>query len=332
MPTEFELIEQFFTAHTKQRRDVLLGIGDDCALLQAPTGQLLAVSTDTLIAGVHFPINTAPYDIGYKALAVNLSDLAAMGAEPAWITLALTMPQVDIAWLTAFRQGFFELIDRYGLQLIGGDTTRGPLSISVQVHGFVPENKALRRSGAQVGDRIYVSGTLGDAGLALQLLMKDAAVGATGGRPSRKTQTVAASDGISRRLHHPEPRINLGLALRGIATSAIDISDGLAADLGHILKASKVGASVLVEDLPLSSELKERLTQEQAWQLALSGGDDYELCFTVPAERESKLITALKSLDCAYTCIGRIEVEPGLRLQHRNGTAFPLSVDGYRHF
>lgn len=312
MLTEFDLIEKFFT-QTKQRADVLLGVGDDAALLQPPAGQILVATTDTLITGVHFPEDTDPVDIGYKTLAVNLSDLAAMGAEPAWVMLALTLPQADIAWLTKFRRGFFELIDQYNLQLVGGDITRGSLLvITVEAFGFVSQEKALRRSGARVDDRIYVTGTLGDAGLALEL-MKD------------KSPTES-------RLNRPTPRISTGLALRDIASSCIDISDGLAADLTHILKASNVGARINVEDLPLSPALKKHRSPEEAWKLALSAGDDYELCFTVPPEHEAKLIAALKNIDAGYTHIGNIEAQAGLRLMRHDGTLFALKNNGFRHF
>jgi thiamine-monophosphate kinase len=316
MPNEFELIKHFFSAK-KQRPDVLLGIGDDCALVTAPMdvpgarniyqALNIAMSMDTLIAGVHFPVNTNPADIGYKSLAVNLSDLAAMGAEPAWVMLALTLPNADQQWLSEFQRGFFELIDHYNLQLIGGDTTRGALSITVHVSGFVPENKALRRSGAKVGDKIYVTGTLGDAGFALQ--------------------TSSANS----RLNRPTPRIGAGIALRNIATSCIDISDGLAADLQHILNASQVGAIIYVDDLPLSSTLKQ-LPKHNAWQLALSAGDDYELCFTVPEQQEKQLANTLKNNDCSYTCIGSIEEQKDLRIIQRDGTLFLLQNTGFQHF
>lgn len=299
---EFELIDHFFAQQTQNRSDVMLGIGDDAALLQAPANQLLVTTTDTLISGVHFPIDTSPYDIGYKALAVNLSDLAAMGAEPAWVTLALTLPEANTQWLQEFTRGFFALASRYNVQLVGGDTTRGALSITVQAFGFVPPNRALRRSGAKPGDAIYVTGNLGDAGFALQQKMEPFLV----------------------RLNRPEPRIETGLALRDIATSAIDISDGLVADLGHILKASGVGASLDVPVLPISSELLAAVGLEKAWQLALTAGDDYELCFTAPPD---------KPIDCG-TLIGHIEVATGLRLYLSDKKPFKLfeEEEGYRHF
>jgi thiamine-monophosphate kinase len=315
MLTEFDLIDQFFS-QKKHRSDVLLGTGDDCALLQPPPGQTLAMSMDTFISGVHFPTNTDPSDIAYKALAVNLSDLAAMGAEPAWVMLALTLPDANREWLTQFTHGFFELINRYHLQLIGGDTTRGNLSITVQVTGFIQESKALKRSGAKPGDHIYVTGTLGDAGLALQLL-----------------QTNKTPDPyLLNRLNRPTPRIETGLALHNLASSCIDISDGLVADLKHILKASNVGAQINIADLPFSSALEQQLSLQEAWHLGLNAGDDYELCFTVPPQQEQQLTTALKNIDCAYTCIGVIEVQKDLRLLQHDGTPFALQHTGFRHF
>jgi len=296
---EFQLIDHFFSHHQTKRKDVILGIGDDAALLQPPPGQVLAISTDTLVAGIHFFADAAPKAIGYQSLAVNLSDLAAMGAEPAWVMLSITLPDADEKWLQDFSQGFFQLINQYNLQLVGGDTTKGPLSITVQVIGFVPQDKTLKRSGAKPGDKIYVTGTLGDAGLALR----------------------------TKKLCAPIPRIETGLALRGIATSCIDISDGLAADLNHILAASQVAAQIVVDDLPLSSELK-KLPLEEAWKLALSAGDDYELCFTVSPQDEVKL----KNIKDQITCIGVIQEGSGLQIKQRNDQAFILEKVGFRHF
>ncbi len=364
---EFELIHHFFARAKKQRNDVLLGIGDDGALLQVPKGQSLAVTTDTLVAGIHFPDDTSPYDIGYKSLAVNLSDLAAMGAEPSWVTLSLTLPTADENWLKEFSRGFFSLINRYGLQLVGGDTTHGPLSITVQVHGFVPFNKVLRRDQAKPGDLIYVTGTLGDAGAGLQLIrlspgacegarqikksasffLSSAHTGMCGLGFLAKQDALAekrvggegASDlhGLSKkhllqRLNRPIPRIEVGLALRGISHCAIDISDGLAADLSHILQASHVGAKVIVEDLPISLALNKNLSKPEVWSLALNAGDDYELCFTIPPRQEAKLKKALASIKCSYTQIGTIEKKRGLRLQYRDGRDCDIATKGYQHF
>ncbi|WP_218814979.1 thiamine-phosphate kinase [Rickettsiella endosymbiont of Dermanyssus gallinae] len=318
--SEFDLIQRFFNQEKNNRADVIRGIGDDAAVLQPPAGQQLVVTTDTLVAGQHFPENTSPFDIAYKALAVNLSDLAAMGAEPAWILLALTLPVADKAWLSEFTQGFFSLMHRFQCQLVGGDTTRGPLSITVQALGFIPNGKALLRSGAQAGDPIYVTGTLGDAGLALADLKNKVDI-----------LTQEQRSALLTRLNRPDPRVAIGLALRDIASSAIDISDGLAADLAHILAASQVGAVVEVAKLPLSKTLL-ALQPEKAQQLALSAGDDYELCFTVPEARESALKQALEKIACPYTAVGFISKESGLLLQGENGEPFLLEKQGFLHF
>lgn len=318
---EFDLIQNFFNREKKNRTDVILGIGDDAALLQVPFGQQLVVSTDTLVLGRHFPENTSPADIAYKALAVNLSDLAAMGAEPAWILLALTLPSVHEIWLKEFSQGFFSLMHDFRLQLVGGDITAGPLSITVQALGFVPAGKALCRLGAMPGDHLYVSGTLGDAGLALAYLRKEASF----------ALTQSQIQSLMQRLNRPEPRVELGLALRNIATSAIDISDGLMADLNHILVANQLGASIQLADLPLSASLQQ-LPREQAWQLALSAGDDYELCFTVPESCHIALQSHLKAIHSACTCIGQIKKEPGLSIIRQDGSLLALEKTGFQHF
>ena len=323
---EFELINHFFKQQARYRPDVILGIGDDAALLQIPEGQLLAVTTDTLIAGVHFPENSKPFDIAYKALAVNLSDLAAMGAEPAWISLALTLPEADQVWLEEFCNGLFTLIKKFNLQLIGGDTTRGHLSITITAQGFVPANNALRRSGAKPGDKIYVTGTLGDAGLALQLIKNNATYSAC-----EKILTEKEKQFIFQRFNRPEPKVEAGLVLRNIASSAIDISDGLAADLNHILQASNVGATIIVDNLPLSSVLK-KINFNDALTLALSAGDDYELCFTISPEKEQLLKSAFEKLNVFHTFIGIIEKNTELRLHDRHGQSFVLDKQGFKHF
>lgn len=318
---EFDLIQYFFNHQKTNRADVIQGIGDDAAVLQPPIAQQLMVTTDTLVAGLHFPENTLPFDIGYKALAVNLSDLAAMGAEPAWILLALTLPTVDKAWLSQFAQGFFSLMERFQCQLVGGDITRGPLSINVQALGWIPTGKALLRSGAQAGDRIYVTGTLGDAGLALAYLQNNVSSVI---KPEQLSFLLA-------RFNRPEPRVSVGFALRNIASSAIDISDGLAADLGHILTASQVGGIIDVAKLPISEALF-GLSPEKARQLALIAGDDYELCFTVPQARESALKKALETINCSYTAIGFITQESGLLFEDENGNPFLIERKGFTHF
>lgn len=313
--SEFDIIQRYFKRPVTDD-GVTFGIGDDCALLQVPPDQGLAVSIDTLVAGVHFPPQTNPYDIGYKALAVNLSDLAAAGAEPRWATLALTLPEANEAWLEAFAQGFFTLAERYRVSLVGGDTTQGPLSITVQMHGLTPRGRMLRRAGARPGDLIYVTGTLGDAGLALRALQGQI----------KLTPEHAAH--VMQRLNRPEPRITVGLALRDLASAAIDVSDGLAADLGHVLTASGVGASIELERLPLSPAV----SAQHDWNLPLSSGDDYELCFTAPLDRQKKLMTALENNGCACTCIGMIEAVPGLRCKLANDELFTARITGYQHF
>lgn len=316
--SEFELIARYFARQDIRRQDVVLGIGDDCALLRVPDGMELAITTDAMVCGVHFPENTHPEALGHKALAVNLSDLAAMGAEPAWVLLALTLPEADEAWLDAFTRGLRGMASRYNVQLVGGDTTRGPLNVTLQVLGFVPQGKALRRDAAQSGDFIYVTGTLGDAGLGLRVVQ---------GRASAPAQDA---DYLVERLERPWPRVEAGLALRGVAHAAIDISDGLIADLGHILDASAVGAVVQVERLPLSPAF--RAVAGDAWDVALSSGDDYELCFTVPPDRTDAVEAAARDLGVPCTCIGVIDRQPGLRLVRDDGAAFVPAGRGYEHF
>ena len=319
--SEFALIDRYCAAYSGHRPDVALGIGDDGALLVPPSGQQLVVTVDTLIADVHFFAHADPEGIGHKALAVNLSDLAAMGAVPAWATLALTLPSVDKDWLGRFCRGLFALADRYDVQLIGGDTTHGPATvITIQAMGFVPPGQALRREGAKPGDGIYVTGTPGDAGLALAVAYGKATV----------VPEYAAQ--MQTRLDRPEPRLNQGLMLRGSASATIDVSDGLAQDLGHILERSGVGARLDVEDLPLSPALIASLEPEEALRTALTGGDDYELCFTVAPQNATRLATLTALWNCRCTRIGMIESEPGLRLVCTNGSPFSLERLGYDHF
>ena len=317
--SEFSLIETYFTAITPQRNDVILGIGDDCALLQCPTDHVVAVSIDTLVEGIHFFADVDPESLGHKSLAVGLSDLAAMGAKPAWFTLALTLPDSNEIWLKAFSQGLATLAKQHNIQLVGGDTTRGPLTISIQVHGFVKAEQALRRSGAQAGDLIYVSGTLGDAGAALQLKLQ---------QWEDKNLTAQDKLYLVQRLEKPTPRLQLGQDLLKFATSAIDISDGLSADLSHILKKSKVGATVDLIKLPLSSSLQ-KISAEKAGKLALSSGDDYELCFTIPAAKQREFESAVAE-QC--TLIGKIEAAPELRVIALDGQKLSITGTGYDHF
>jgi thiamine-monophosphate kinase len=318
--TEFELIKRYFDRAKPHRADVLLGIGDDGAILRVPEGMDLVVTMDTLVAEVHFSEDYPPEDIGYKSLAVNLSDLAAMGAEPAWVTLALTLPKADETWLEGFACGFFELASQHTLRLVGGDVTRGPLSITVQAHGFVPRGSGLRRRGAQPGDAIYVTGTLGDAALALASLQEQ-------GKLNAESRGYLVS-----RLHRPTVRVQAGIRLRDIASSAIDISDGLIADLGHILEASGVGAVIETAALPLSPAMLSETSRERGWRLALTGGDDYELCFTVPAGRVALLESLRGEIDCEVTCIGTIEAMPGLRCILPDGALLNPQRSGFQHF
>jgi thiamine-monophosphate kinase len=313
---EFELIERI-RARAAARPDVLLGIGDDAALLQVPAGHDLVLTTDTLIAGVHFPADTAASDIGWKALAVNLSDLAAMGAEPAWISLALTMPEPDPDWLDAFLDGFCELADEHRVALVGGDTTRGPLSMTITAHGLAPAGMALRRNGAGVNDDIWVTGTIGDAAGAL----------------SQWRGNGLMSAKLRYRLDRPTPRIAAGMALRGLANAAIDVSDGLLADLRHVLERSGVGAEIDLGRLPTSRTLAEHFPGEaDRWRLQLSGGDDYELCFTAAPSHALAIERAMADCDTSATVIGRITREAELRLRTPEGGDFEAGASGYRHF
>lgn len=314
--SEFSLIDRI-RSRAGNRADVALGIGDDAALLIVPAGECLVVTTDTLISGVHFPDDTAPADIGWKALAVNLSDLAAMGAQPAWVSLALTLPDDDADWLEAFLDGFVELAHEHDVVLVGGDTTRGPLSITVTAHGFVPLELALRRDGAKAGDDIWVTGTLGDA---------------AGGLVQWRRQALMSAK-LRHRLDRPTPRIAVGLALRGLAHAAIDVSDGLAADLGHVLKASGLGAEIDLGRLPTSRTLADQFADEPSrWQLQLSGGDDYELCFTASPADALAIEQALAACDTPATVIGQLDAVAGLRILTPEGEPFVLAQAGHDHF
>jgi thiamine-monophosphate kinase len=317
---EFSLIDRIRDLTTQPRDDVRLGIGDDAALLAVPPGQELAVAIDTLIEGVHFPVGTDAADIGWKALAVNLSDLAAMGATPAWALLALTLPNADVAFIDRFAAGFAQLAQPYRLALVGGDTTRGALTISVAVHGFVPPGKALTRAGAQVGDIVLVTGTLGDAAAGLQCVQR---------KPRRDDAQVRY---LVERLNRPTPRVAAGLALRGRASACIDVSDGLLADLGHICASSHVGAEIDAALLPRSSALLDQFDETTARDFALSGGDDYELCFTVPAQQVAAVQADLAKLGCGATRIGRVVEGEGITVRDRDGHALASSRQGWDHF
>lgn len=325
---EFELIRRFFVRPERAlAAPVLLGPGDDCALLAPTPGMALAVSSDALVEGRHFLSTVAPERLGHKALAVNLSDLAACGARPLGFTLALALPQVQGAWLERFAAGLFALADAHGCPLIGGDTTRGPLTITITVLGEVPPAQALRRSGACVGDDVYVSGTLGDARLALELM--------------RGTLSLpqALFEAARARMELPTPRLALGQALRGVATSAIDVSDGLAGDLGHVLAASGVGAgldgAVLAQLVAARAhaDCPPGLFSEAQWQQwALSGGDDYELAFTAPAQARARVAEAARQAQTPITRLGVVEAAPGLRVYGEQGQPLALALAGFDHF
>lgn len=315
---EFELIDRYFTGIGPGDEAVALGIGDDCALFDCRPGEQLAISVDTLVAGVHFPAAADAYRIAQRALRVNLSDLAAMGARPFAFTLALTLPAADETWLAAFSRGLRDAAQAFGITLIGGNTTRGrDCVINIQVMGGVPAGAALLRSGARPGDAVLVSGCLGDARAALPLLEADSAALDAGQRY------------LLDRYFQPEPRVALGVALRGIASAAIDISDGLAADLGHILAASDVGAVIDPALLPLSPALR---GGDRAREFALHGGDDYELCCTVPPDRLAAAQAAARQLAVPLTVIGAIGADRGLRARGADGALTPLPPHGYRHF
>lgn len=318
---EFDLIARYFDRFESVRRDVQLGIGDDCALLTVAEKQLLAVSTDTLVSGIHFLPDISPADLGYKALAVNLSDLAAMGADPAWLSLALTLPEVNEIWLKAFSDSLFEQLNYYGMQLIGGDTTRGPLSMTLTIQGLVPAGRALTRSGARIGDWIFVTGTLGDSAAGLAAI-----------QDRLQIADAQARDYLIGRHLRPQPRVLQGQALRDLASSAIDISDGLIPDLKHVLKASECGARIHLDELPLSQALSSQVEVKQALRWALAGGEDYELCFTVPEINRGALEVALSHLGVDYTCIGQIgPLSEGIKF-YRNHEAVALAWKGFDHF
>lgn len=299
------------------RAEVQLGIGDDAALCRVPAGMQLAVSTDTLVSGVHFPADTAPADIGYKALAVNLSDMAAMAAEPCWFSLSLCVPEMDRTWLSAFADGLLELAAEHGLQLIGGDTVRGPLSITITVHGLVPEGRARTRGAAKIDDDIWVTGSIGDAAAALRQWQ-------SGGLQSMK---------LRHRLDRPSARVAAAIAVREWVHAMIDISDGLAQDLGHILAASGVGAELELGRLPVSGSLLDFHPDDaERWRLQLAGGDDYELCFSAPPRHALAIEQAMAACGVSASVIGHIRAEPGLHCLTPAGESFELPDTGYRHF
>ncbi|MGH1470591.1 MAG: thiamine-phosphate kinase [Cellvibrionaceae bacterium] len=316
--SEFDLIEKYFQKELGGR-GVALGVGDDCALLNPPEGKALAVSCDTLVGGNHFPKNADPELIAERAMRVNLSDLAAMGAEPLWFTLALSLPSADSYWLDGFSRGLFKAANKYNCSLVGGDTTRGPLSITIQVMGAVDLDSSLRRDGARVGDMVYVTGELGDAAAAVAVIKKTLDVG------------KSAFSFFMSRYYRPTPKIAEGRLLSSIASAAIDISDGLVADLGHICKASGVGAVIDLDRIPVSEPLKKLASKEQIVKWTLSGGDDYQLCFTVPAEQTAMIEQMIDSKKLEAVAIG--EITRGSKvISMSKGKEISLKQTGYQHF
>ncbi len=317
--SEFDLIARYFTRPVRHSA-LTLGVGDDCALLQPRADHELAISTDMLVEGRHFFSDADANALGHKALAVNLSDLAAMGAEPLAFTLALALPSIDENWLSAFSKGLFALADQHNIALIGGDTTKGPLTMSITVFGDIPTGQALRRSQAKVGDDIWVSGTLGDARLALSAMQ---------GKLALETH---AFNQAAVHLHRPTPRIALGMALRDVAHAAIDISDGLLGDLQHVLKQSNVGATLQADDLPLGEILKSTQTTTVCHEFALNGGDDYELCFTAPTTKREAVHQAATKANTVVTRIGQITAAREINILNAAGEALAISSNSYDHF
>jgi thiamine-monophosphate kinase len=315
--SEFDLIRQFFT---HPHRHTLLGVGDDAALMQPRPGKVIAVSSDMLVAGRHFFPDTDPYRLGRKSLAVNLSDMAAMGAEPRWMTLSIAIPRSDPQWLKPFAQGFWDEAQAHHVDWVGGDTTSGPLNISVTILGEVTAEQALRRDRAKVGDDIWVSGTIGDAGMGLAILQNQV-------RWNSEDQAYCVS-----RLEQPTARVSLGLKLAGVAHAGIDISDGLIADLGHILKASDVGADLYLSQLPMSSALQRCPYPAQVRDVMLGGGDDYELCFTAAPESEEAVLNAARLAETPVSKIGKVVETAGCRVKDPDGNAVRTQRHGFDHF
>lgn len=321
---EFTLIKRYFeqcgsvTSGPGGAAGVVVGIGDDCAILRLAAQEEMVITTDTLVAGVHFPEQADPAQIAHRALRVNISDIAAMGAQPQWFLLALTLPEADQNWLEDFSRGLSEVADEYNCRLVGGDTTRGPLAITISALGSVPEGGGLVRSGAQSGDIVFVTGSLGDAAAGLAVIE---------GR-SAATNT----EYLLKRYWHPSPRVSEGLVLRDYASAAIDISDGVLADLGHIVRASGVGGEIALDSLPLSRSLIEAVGREDAIALALSAGDDYELCFTVPPDKVGGLEEKISEGLLVAQAIGRIVPGSGLICVDAAGQAIDIVDVGYRHF
>ena len=316
---EFVLIDRYFRACGARRADVVAGVGDDAALLNVPDDNELVAATDTLVAGVHFPLGSPAASIGHRALAVNLSDLAAMGARPAWALLALTLPEAQASWLGEFAAGFCELALAHDVELVGGDTTRGPLCVTVTLLGFAPRGAALRRSGGHAGDAVFVSGTPGDAAAGLAL------------RAGRMSAAAELSRYLCERFELPTPRVTLGQELRAFASACIDVSDGLFADAARLAHASGTGLEIDYEALPVSEALQRVAGAERARQLALTGGDDYELCFSVAEENLGALMNALPPQRWGYSRIGVLRAAAGAAVL-RDGSVMQFSHSGYQHF
>ncbi|MBC8520203.1 MAG: thiamine-phosphate kinase [Gammaproteobacteria bacterium] len=310
---EFSLIERYFYRTDTYHPETILGIGDDASLLQIPSGKQLVVSIDTMVEGVHFMGGVSPESLGHKLMAVNLSDLAAMGAAPVWATLALTIPENNPEWMGRFSQGMFALANHYQIDLVGGDTTRGPLTLTMQIHGLVPEGEAVRRDGAKAGDLICVTNSLGAAALALKLIQQ--------GENAKE---------IINYLELPTPRVEAGVILREYATSMIDISDGLLADVGHILDQSGVGAIIDLDAIPLHPSLSRLSTTAEQLELAMTAGDDYELCFTIPKQKLGDVNNSLSDIDIAVSVIGEIKQDVGL--QWRGTSEWIPDKSGFQHF
>ena len=317
MTSEFDLIRRHFT---RPVRHTVLGAGDDAALLSLTPGMELAVSADMLVAGTHFFADADPRQLGWKSLAVNLSDLAAMGALPKWATLAIALPEADEGWIAPFAEGFFACAERYQVDLVGGDTTRGPLAISVQIMGEVQPGKSLRRSNALAGDEIWVSGTLGTAALALAALQ---------GRYALSADALAA---CLPALHMPQPRVELGLLLSPYANSAIDVSDGLLADLGHILESSGLGADIDLRRVPCTPAVHQRLAESAVQRMVLAGGDDYELCFTAPARFHGEIMRLAQLVALPLSCVGTLREGDGIEVRGLDGEPLQLERGGFDHF
>lgn len=322
---EFALIRDYFARPNFVRKDVILGVGDDAAITQVPQGQYLATTTDTLLEGVHFLPEASPEAIAHKAIAVNLSDLAAMGAEPAWINLSLSVERVDQQWLASFSEKINELTQYFSIQLIGGDTVKGKTAVTITAQGFVPADSMLTRSGAQPGDWLFLTGTVGDAAAGLAFLKKDITI-----------DDKTAAEYLVKRHYFPTPRVLAGTTLRRLATSCIDVSDGLLQDLGHIVDGSSVGALVHLDKLPISEALGNTIKDlEQALTYACTGGDDYELLFSIPEEHRVSMETAMANYNLPVTCIGQITGAQGkidLRLNDETFSFAAIKDKGFQHF